>query len=102
MKQTSKVDVSFEEKLKCSHFDEEKILSTEKIRSENVLGTGLKKCSSSKIKILVKNPFERHMKQHETHLSTNYASIESIPEMKESQIVELDESSPSLCNQREL
>jgi hypothetical protein len=32
------------------------------IKSENVLGEGIKKCSSSKIKILVKNPFEKMMR----------------------------------------
>jgi hypothetical protein len=38
-------------------------MSNDIIRSENVLGNGLRKSSSNKIKVLVKNPFERHIRQ---------------------------------------
>jgi hypothetical protein len=55
-------DVSLCERLDFLLPETEKVSAGLKIQSENVLGEGLKKCSSSKIKILVKNPFERLMR----------------------------------------
>ena len=49
------------------------------IRSENVLGSGLKK-HSSKNKVLTKDPFLRHMKHQEAlQEQLNQVSIEEIP-----------------------
>lgn len=45
---------------------EQEKIGNNKIQSENLLGEGLKKCSSTKIKILVKNPFERLMRLEES------------------------------------
>ena len=39
------------------------MVKNDEIKSENVLGHGLRKSSSNKIKFLVKNPFERHIRQ---------------------------------------
>lgn len=58
-------DVSLAERLDFCPAEPEKISLPSKPHTENVLGEGLKKSSSSKIKILVKNPFERLMRLEE-------------------------------------
>jgi hypothetical protein len=61
-KEQPRSDVSLGERLEFCAPETEKVSVGQKIQSENMLGEGLKKCSSSKIKILVKNPFERLMR----------------------------------------
>lgn len=64
-KDQARSDVSLGERLDFFLPEQEKV-SNNKIQSENLLGQGLKKCSSAKIKILVKNPFERLMRLEES------------------------------------
>jgi hypothetical protein len=69
-----------------------------------VLGEGLKKCSSSKIKILVKNPFERLMRLEESRqVRKPPGPLETSMELHESQILHnMDRTVSNLSNQREL
>jgi hypothetical protein len=56
-KDLPKSDISLGEGLDFFFPEHEKINISSKIQSENVLGEALKKFSSTKIRILVKNPF---------------------------------------------
>lgn len=97
-------DVSLGERLEFCPPEVEKVSAAHKIQSENVLGEGLKKCSSSKIKILVKNPFERLMRLEESRQVRKPACpLETSMELHESQILHnMDRTVSNLSNQREL
>lgn len=58
-------DTSFEHGLPSQRTEETDVPSSSQIRSENVLGKGLRKCSSGRVKVFVTNPFERHRKHKE-------------------------------------
>lgn len=56
-------EVSFDDSLHNTHLPASKV--PHQICSENVLGKGARKFSSAKMKALVANPFERHIRQQE-------------------------------------
>jgi hypothetical protein len=87
------------------HVEEEKVVTPAIICSENLLGNGMRKYSSAKMKALVTNPFERALRHQE---EAKEAQSHQIPpseaeHFKESQILEKgDDYCPSTTQQQEI
>lgn len=104
-KELPRSDVSLGERLDFVLPETEKVTAAHKIQSENMLGEGLKKCSSSKIKILVKNPFERLMRLEESRQLRKQPSPPetSFQELHESQILQnMEKTVSNFSNRGEL
>ena len=65
-----------------------------------MLGEGLKKCSSSKIRIMVRNPFEKLIKMEESRQRQSLKPP-SIEDMEESRILPALDQTPTSMMQRD-